>query len=110
MPGETTESAIRRRVQEELGIKIQDLRKISDYRYRFEFLGIVENEICPIYRGVIVGAENIQPNPLEVEDYRWLTWSDLLVQLASDSADLWSPWCKEEVKLINHSIITPSSL
>jgi isopentenyl-diphosphate delta-isomerase len=44
--GESVVAAARRRMQDELGLVIQDLREVSPYQYRFEDRnGIVENEI-----------------------------------------------------------------
>jgi isopentenyl-diphosphate Delta-isomerase len=96
-PGESYEEAILRRVKEELGVEIVSLEKVSDYRYRFERDGVVENELCPVYRGIAVG----EPQPLssEVEDWKWMTWDELLNELITDRDGVWSEWCKEEVSL-----------
>src|SRR5258708_22523889 len=50
-PDETTEDAIKRRLQYELGLKPEKLTVVlPNYRYRAEMNGIVENEICPVYQ------------------------------------------------------------
>lgn len=102
-PGETRIRAIHRRGKEELRIKIYDLRKISNYRYRFEKDGIVENEICPVYIGH-VGAGILQPNKQEVEDWKWMEWAEFKKELKNDKTDVWSPWCKEEAELVQKAI------
>ncbi len=96
-PGEPYERAIERRVGEELGCRVQGIEKVSDYRYRFERDGVMENEICPVYRGVILGEVN--SNPTEVHDWKWMKWNAFLDALRSDQDNVWSPWAKEEVGL-----------
>lgn len=101
-PGETIDGAIRRRVFQELGVKIYDLAKVADYRYRFERNGVVENEFCPVYRGVVRGE--IKPNDKEIEDWKWINWEEWLLALKKDkpgSEGIWSEWCKEEVLLLD---------
>jgi isopentenyl-diphosphate delta-isomerase type 1 len=100
-PGEGYEEAVRRRVKEELGVEIMELKKAGDYRYRFERYGMVENEVCPVFRGVVAGE--VRPDPAEVNDWQWMEWADWLAELESDKAGAmgkWSEWSKEEVRLI----------
>jgi len=96
-PGEAYEVAIARRVEQELGVVVQKFEKVSDYRYQFTKDGIMENEVCPIYRGVVEGE--LQPDPTEVDGWKWMEWEEFLETIKTDDQDLWSPWCKEEVKL-----------
>jgi isopentenyl-diphosphate Delta-isomerase len=96
-PGETYKAAILRRVKQELGRRVQGIEKVSDYRYQFTKDGVMENEVCPIYRGVVEGE--ITPDPAEVAGWKWMEWDDFLLTIKTDDQDLWSPWCKEEVKL-----------
>lgn len=98
-PGEKYEAAVERRASQELGAKIQNLEKVANYRYRFERDGIVENEICPVFRATISGE--LSPDPEEVEAWKWLGWKEWLEILKNDHADEWSPWCKEEVLLLD---------
>jgi isopentenyl-diphosphate delta-isomerase len=106
VPGETYIQAIHRRAEEELGIMIYDLRKISNYRYRFERDGVVENELCPVYAAKT--SEEPKPNKDEVGDYRWMGWEELLKTLKEDNRlyqdsgeAKWSEWCKEEAILVD---------
>lgn len=96
-PGETYEDAIERRVGQELGCRVQGIEKVSDYRYRFEHKGVVENELCPVYRGVV--SDPIKADASEVEEWKWMRWNDFLDELITDQDNVWSPWCKEEVGL-----------
>jgi isopentenyl-diphosphate Delta-isomerase len=97
-PGENRRRAIRRRVKEELGVEIEGLMKVAPYRYRFERNGVVENEICPVYVGKVVGE--VKRNPREVEDFEWMSWKEFKDELKRDKHDAWSEWSKEEVTLV----------
>lgn len=98
-PGESREDGIVRRAREELGCEIKNLQKVSDYRYRFERDGVVENEICPIYKATIEGE--VAPSPLEVQAWGWFLWSDFMDELRLDDENKWSQWCKEEAVIVN---------
>jgi isopentenyl-diphosphate Delta-isomerase len=101
-PGETRERAIMRRGKEELGVEIHDLRRVANYRYRFERKGVVENEICPVYIGT-VGVQHLEPNKNEVEDWKWMSWRKFKQAISTDkpgAEGIWSEWCKEEAELI----------
>lgn len=99
IPKETREEAIERRMREELGCGVKNLKKVSDYRYRFERDGIVENEICPVYMGEIDG--DLSPNPKEIQAWGWFGWEDFMEELRLDETNKWSEWSKEEVLLVD---------
>lgn len=101
-PGESREDGIVRRANEELGCVIKNLTKVSDYRYRFERDGIVENEICPIYTATI--EKEVAPNPSEVQAWGWFVWSDFLDELRLDDEQKWSEWSKEEALLVERHL------
>jgi isopentenyl-diphosphate delta-isomerase len=66
-PGEETEAAAQRRLQEELGFTIT-LKKIFDFHYNASFdNGLTEHEFDHVYVGTYNGT--IKPNPTEVKDY-----------------------------------------
>lgn len=99
LPGETYEQAAKRKVKEELGIEVEKLAKVANYRYRFERNGVVENEICPVFKGLARGE--VKTDPREVADWKWMAWGELLATLNKDDEQAWSPWCKEEVLLLD---------
>lgn len=99
IPKESYENAIKRRLNEELGCGIKNLKKVSDYRYKFEKDGVVENEICPVYMGEIDG--DLSPNPKEIQAWGWFKWDDFVDELRLDDESKWSEWSKEEVFLID---------
>ncbi|MEV0286367.1 MULTISPECIES: isopentenyl-diphosphate Delta-isomerase [unclassified Kribbella] len=85
LPGEPVVDAVRRRLVDELGI-VADLVDLvlPEFRYRAEMpTGVVENELCPVYRVPWTGDPT--PNPSEVASYRWAEWPLDLPEL--------SPWC-----------------
>jgi isopentenyl-diphosphate delta-isomerase len=104
LPNESREQAVVRRIQDELGISIEekDVVFMSPYRYQFVRDGVMENEICPIY----VIHSNIQPisNPDEVEAIKWMKWEEYVHDTVSNPNN-WSEWCVEEVALLNSSDI-----
>jgi isopentenyl-diphosphate Delta-isomerase len=90
-PGETQEEAIARRASVELGITVSDLQLVlPDFRYRaVDASGIVENEICPVYRAVTSDA--VSANPDEVSEWEWVAPASLTAA-ASAAPYAFSPW------------------
>jgi len=100
-PGERTEVSAARRVRYEMGLAVRRLEVVlPTYRYRAEFAGVVENELCPVLVGLVNGDP--RPNPREVADWDWVPWSDL-VERARVRPDTLSPWCSEQVGLLDAS-------
>lgn len=95
-PGEAMEAAIRRRAAYELGLgDLQDIACVlPNYRYTTPpYNGIIENEFCPVYVAYVDAQP--EPNPEEVEAYKWLSWSDY-VALLTHSPDAMSYWAKDQ--------------
>ncbi|MGV8895061.1 MAG: isopentenyl-diphosphate Delta-isomerase [Rhodoglobus sp.] len=90
-PEEPMDVAIRRRAQFELGITVDSLEIVlPDFRYRaVDASGIVENEVCPVYRAVT--ADTVAPNPAEVAEFAWVTPSELHAAAAA-TPFAFSPW------------------
>jgi isopentenyl-diphosphate delta-isomerase len=98
-PGETTEDAIKRRLQFELGLVPEKLSLIvQNYRYRADMNGIVENEICPVYTTIV----SIDPklNSKEVENYEWIEWGEFLKRI-KETPEKYSPWCRGQAELLD---------
>lgn len=90
-PGEDLEDAVRRRAARELGLEIVGLEPVlPDFRYRAtDASGIVENEICPVYRAVV--DTDPQPAPDEVAEWEWVTPAH--VRAAVEATPFaFSPW------------------
>ncbi len=71
-PSESLENAVARRAQHELGITVERLEVVlPDFRYRaVDASGIVENEVCPVYRAFT--SDEVVPNPDEVAEFAWV--------------------------------------
>lgn len=90
-PDEAMDAAIARRAQHELGIELSGLEVVlPDFRYRaVDASGIVENEICPVYRAVT--SDPVIPNPVEVAEFDWVA-PDSLHDAAVAAPYAFSPW------------------
>lgn len=91
MPGETLESAVRRRLAKELGTGAKRIDPVlGAVRYRAVMSnGITENEVGPAVRVLLAGPP--VHDPQEVDALRWVSWEELLSMVAHEPADL-SPW------------------
>ena len=99
-PGEAIEEALRRRLHEELGLEVSDLRcALPDFAYRAQDAsGIWENEVCPVFVGRAVHPGGpFEPNPDEVMDWTWASWADLRPAV-SGAPFAFSPWAVQQVR------------
>lgn len=99
-PDELVVEAAKRRLKDELGLYVLDVKEVAPYRYRFaDENGIVENEICP----VLVARSDAypSPNPNEIVEWKWMPWSIFLQELKEDPGK-YSPWSREEAQLIEN--------
>jgi len=95
---EDVSSAAKRRVKYELGTAAADIEvALPDFRYRAERDGVVENEICPVLVGRLLG--NVAPRADEIAETKWVEWREL-VEMANDPDSGLSPWAAEEVLLL----------
>ncbi|WP_248579707.1 isopentenyl-diphosphate Delta-isomerase [Nocardioides sp. InS609-2] len=97
-PEEAVALAVERRVQQELGVRITDLRLVlPDFRYRAEMAdGTVENEVCPVYTARCDDPAALAPDPDEVAEHEWVDWVTFRDDVTSGRRDV-SPWCVEQV-------------
>ena len=98
-PGEDLPTAVRRRLGEELGLAVEDLRMVlPDFRYRaVDASGVVENELCPVLVGRVVG--DLSPDPEEVCEHAWVAWSDLVTAMRA-TPEVYSPWSVLQVPML----------
>lgn len=97
-PGETREAAIIRRSQFELGMTVKNIQVVlPNYIYKTPpYKGIIEHEYCPVF--IAHAADNPKPNADEVEAYKWMSWDEYVREAENDKNDVWSWWCKDQLK------------
>ncbi len=97
-PGESMADAVRRRVQQELGVDALDVRLLlPGFRYRAVAAdGTVENELCPVFVARCPDPEDLHPDPAEVDDVAWVPWPELRDDVLTGRRDV-SLWCAEQV-------------
>ncbi len=94
-PGEDLTDAVRRRVRQELGAEVDELRLLLPaFRYRAEQDGVIENEMCPVFVGTTRDVGD--PDPAEVEATSWESWADFRAGVLDGTRPV-SVWCREQV-------------
>lgn len=95
-PGEAVEAAVHRRAAQELSATIRSLRPaLPTYRYRaVDARGVMENEICPVYLGVLDGP--FAPHPEEVAEWAWVS-PEALATAVEATPFVFSPWMRDQV-------------
>lgn len=94
-PGEPTAEAARRRLREEMSLDCE-LREAFEFVYRAELDGaLVEHE----YDHVFVGTHDAEPepDPAEVEEWRWVSMKELRRGL-TEEPESYSYWLKVAVE------------
>jgi isopentenyl-diphosphate Delta-isomerase len=96
LPGEAIPDAVVRRLSHELGLQVGRVDLLLP-RFSYRAVmdnGIVERELCPVYRAVV--SAEAQPNPDEVGEVRWVPWKEFADDVLRHGLDI-SPWCREQV-------------
>lgn len=90
-PDEDVPAAIRRRAERELGLEIAELEVVlPSFRYRAtDAGGVVENEICPVYRATT--THDPAPADDEVAEWAWIE-PEALVAAVRATPFAFSPW------------------
>ncbi|PSL38380.1 isopentenyl-diphosphate delta-isomerase [Labedella gwakjiensis] len=98
-PGEDMEAAVHRRAKAELGIELDTLTlALPDFRYRaVDAAGIVENEICPVYRATTTST--LAPAPSEVVEWFWAE-PDAIDAAIAATPWAFSPWLTLQLPLL----------
>ncbi len=96
-PGEAIEDAVRRRVEQEIGVTLDDLRLVlPGFRYRAVMdNGVTENEMCPVF--VATTRDAVRLDPEEVDDHEWVDWPSFRAGVLDGTREI-SPWCREQVE------------
>ncbi|MEZ5551848.1 MAG: isopentenyl-diphosphate Delta-isomerase [Pseudomonadales bacterium] len=96
--GETMDLAVRRRLQQELGMAA-DLQFTYKFEYQARFADLgAEHELCWVY----VGRSDQEPviNVTEISDWRWVDPARLSSAIAADP-DSYTPWLIMEWERLN---------
>lgn len=99
LPGEPLDRAVVRRLSYELGLTVAgaDLM-LPTFAYRAVMAnGIVEHELCPVYRVTVDSP--VAPNPDEVGQTWWMPWKEFTEGVQNGILAI-SPWCREQVPLL----------
>ena len=90
-PGETSLEAAHRRLHEEMGLKAE-LREVFSFKYIQELENnLTEHEYDHVFVGY--SDELPVPNPDEVMDYKYISYQDLLQEVA-ESPEKFTAWFK----------------
>lgn len=95
-PGEPVAAAVTRRLRDELGLVVGAVELILPrFRYRAEMdSGVVENELCPVFRAVT--EDSPAPAAAEVESVEWVGWLPFAEAVTAGEREV-SPWCRLQV-------------
>jgi isopentenyl-diphosphate delta-isomerase len=95
-PGEEIRDAVRRRVAEELGLALVDLRLLLPrFRYRAVMDGVTENEMCPVF--VARTTDPVRADPEEVDEVAWEPWAAFRASVLDGTRPV-SSWCRDQVR------------
>lgn len=92
-PGEPTKAAAERRLEEEMGFTC-DLEEVFSFIYRAKFEDLTEHEYDHVFFGVCEPETNLEPDPEEVEDWKWVSKQELMRDVKNNS-DNYTPWFKQ---------------
>jgi isopentenyl-diphosphate delta-isomerase type 1 len=97
-PGEDILAAGQRRLKEEMGIEAK-LTNLGWFHYVAHFEnGLVENEIDHVLIGNI-DQSLINPNPEEVQNFKWISLQDLKIELAKNPSQF-TAWLLPAIALV----------
>jgi isopentenyl-diphosphate delta-isomerase len=91
--GESLDTAIHRRLEEELGFDTE-LTYLYTFQYQAKFKEIgAENELCAVYMGK--SDAPVQVNENEIAEWRYIDHEDLIREV-TDHPENFTPWFKME--------------
>lgn len=95
-PDEPAAAAVTRRLRDELGLPVPEVDLLLPrFRYRAEMPGgVVENELCPVFR--VTTAATPVPEPAEVDSCEWVDWPSFAEAVSAGRREI-SPWCRLQV-------------
>ncbi|MEV6237243.1 isopentenyl-diphosphate Delta-isomerase [Lentzea sp. NPDC051838] len=95
LPDEDMAEAVLRRLSDELGMKCSDPELLlPGFRYRAEMDGVVENEMCPVFR--VLSDDEPNPNPDEVDSTERVPWTEFASSVL-DGTRVVSAWSRLQI-------------
>lgn len=95
LPAEDMEQAVLRRLRDELGMKVSSAELLLPaFRYRAVMDGVVENEMCPVFR--VLSDDEPAPNPDEVDSTERVPWASFAASVLDGTREI-SPWSRLQV-------------
>lgn len=95
LPDEDMADAVLRRLEDELGMKCSAPELLLPrFRYRAEMDGVVENEMCPVFR--VLSDDEPIPNPEEVDSAERVPWGEFVSAVLDGTREI-SPWARLQV-------------
>jgi len=103
-PNEKTIEAAKRRLFEEMGIKTE-LKEVGVFHYQEKLSGtdLIENEIDHVFVGEPIDAR-INPNPNEVQNYKWIEFS-LLEHDLNQNPNKYTVWLSRVLRELSRGSI-----
>jgi isopentenyl-diphosphate delta-isomerase len=95
-PGEDVLEAVGRRARQELGLTLEGIAvALPGFRYTATGSnGVRENELCPVFTAIAVGAA--VPDPAEVATLAWVPWTSFRDEVLAGEREV-SVWCALQV-------------
>lgn len=90
-PGRHIKKEVQKRLAEEMGFSCP-LEEVFTFHYKVKLGELTENEIDHVFKGIYDGE--INPDPTEVEDVRWVNSGELKKDIAA-RPDQYTYWFKK---------------
>ncbi|WP_307867913.1 isopentenyl-diphosphate Delta-isomerase [Umezawaea beigongshangensis] len=97
LPDERLEEAVRRRLDDELGLTGVGRLNLALPAFRYRAVmdnGVVENEMCPVFFTFSDGG--FAPNPEEVDSGEWVPWAEFSAGVLDGTREI-SPWAALQI-------------
>lgn len=105
--GEDPKHCALRRLNDELGLKIQDCDMRGQIEYRADVgNGLIEHELVDAFVAHLPDSPKLAPNPEEVMDVKWITYPGLAKGVI-EKPEQYTPWLKIYLNDFAEKIFTP---
>lgn len=102
-PNEETKEAAKRRLKEEMGINVSDLKEVFSFIYKANLGRLKEYEFDHVFIGRFNGQPKI--NKKEVEDFKWISLKELKKDIKKHP-QRYTVWLKKALNLYGHKFKT----